>query len=139
MPSFIESSFTTKVEYERWVRCGRGPATVTADVGKGASATAGAEAEAEAEAEAVQMALAEQLDGSAPAEPAVVESLLSRLQELSGDRQGVVASDVAAAGSASDRHDERGFDLVHPGAAGQGAREELDAVLAAVMAWSFED
>eukprot|EP00966_Prymnesium_polylepis_P049283 1140507-Prymnesium_polylepis.1 len=162
VPSFIESDFTTKAEYEAWVHSGAaalsaadsGPSVTTSTTNDGCAAPAGGaqetgalrsetpvqrEAEREAEMHAVHVALAEELDGDTPPEPDVIESLLSQLQELSvaagAAAAGGVAVDIPAAADDIDEHERRSFELMHPGAASAEAMEDLEAVLAAVAAW----
>lgn len=134
VPSFIESEFTTKVEYEGWLRGAKSAAACASNDGSAVAAAtdadlqAAAQAERESEMQAVHIALAEQLDGAVPPEADVIESLLSRLQELS-----VVPGSVddVAADEGADEHQERAFELVHPGAASAEAVEDLEAALAA--------
>ena len=123
VPSFIESSFTSKVEYERWVQR-RAPEGIAVAVDGADSPDAAAETEVEMQA--LHVALAEQLDGTLPPAPGVVESLLSRLQELA----------VTPSAGDVDSEDERSFELVH--GASEEAIEELAAVLEAVTAWCFD-
>ena len=166
--SFINSSFPTRVEYEAWLRdrSGAVPPAATLAGGSGGAAAAldergtveaqaqaeaqaeveaEAVAEAEAEAEAVHVALAEQLDGTVPPAPGVIESLLSRLRELSMarvDADEALPGGVQAGGGADDERDDeevqRAFELVHPGHACAESMAELEAVLAAVNAWCFD-
>ena len=163
VPSFIESAFTTKVEYNAWVAAGA-QAQAAADVAARTSSTGdsrivsadacAAEADAEvgrpvqreareaeqreAEMHAVHVALAEQLDGAVPPEPDVIDSLLSRLQELSTAPGAAAAADLSLGADESDERKRRAFELVHPGTASAEAMEELEAVLAAVTAWCFD-
>ena len=80
----------------------------------------------------MEMALAEQLDSPQPVEPGGIESLLSRLQELSSAVEGVSSDDDG------DDDSDRDFELVHPGAANGAAMDGLAAVSAAVSAWHFD-
>jgi hypothetical protein len=143
LPSFIESDFATKVEYDAWVAAAVAARASSDDVNTASAVVAPGmvalhselptqrELDREAELHAVHVALAEQLDGAVPPTPDVIEALLCRLQELS------VAGDVSAS-DGSGGHERRDFELVHPGSASAEAMEGLEAVLAGVAAWCFD-